>query len=233
MRRTLFRPGALLDNHGTRHRVGCVKNFFLPSKFLSIYASLLRHFNNVAAHGLWTFYPGSSLFFFICFLLALHSLFPLQKDESKSLSIRMKTFSSLFLPVPQSRQCCSVSSRFHFLSIFLVQIQNAGLRNSQAGTGRISTVARTGYVQHARKLNCRDRKPNWFICEAAAGNTVSVFPRQGKVIADIKTARSYFFLTAFLDGTTPKYLYPALVAIRKCIAWFYALRTGHLRPGGP
>jgi hypothetical protein len=214
--------------------VGCVKNFFLPSKFLSIYAffycGILTMWQAQWSSG--RFLSGILPVLFYLFFIGVTFLVSLAKrDESKSLSVRMKTIRlPSFLPVPTiaAMLFCFIAVSFSFDNSWF-QIQNAGLRkqssrdwenfNSCADWIRCNTPVNSIVVS---------RKPELVYLRSRRQGTLYQFSHdKEKVIADIKNKHASYILFDgfFWTGTTPKYLYPALVGHPEMYRMVYALRN--------
>ena len=214
--------------------VGCIRNFFLPSKFLSLYAffycGILTMWQAQWSSG--RFLSGILPVLFYLFFIGISFIISLFKgDKNHDLSSRIKAIRFPAFPaVPKIAAvlfwCIAVSFSFDNTGF---QLQNAGLRkqssrdwenfNSCADWIRLNTPENAIVVS---------RKPELVYLRSHRQGMLYAFSHdKEKVIADIKNKHASYILFDgfFWTGTTGKYLYPALVSHPEMYRMVYALRN--------
>lgn len=214
--------------------MGCIRNFFLPSKFLSIYAffycGILTMWQVQWSSG--RFLSGILPVLLYLFFIGISFIFSfVKREQSQSLSLRIK-----LLCLPSSPPLPKIASVLFWciaISFSLdntgFQIQNAGLRkqssrdwanfNSCADWIRVNTPENAIVVSRKAELV--------YLRSHRQGMLYAFSHDKEKVIADIKNKRASYILFDgfFWTGTTQKYLYPALVSHPEMYRMVYALRN--------
>jgi hypothetical protein len=214
--------------------VGCIRNFFLSSKFLSIYAffycGILTMWQAQWSSG--RFLSGILPVLFFLFFIGISFLLSLIKgDKSQSASLRIKAIClPTSPPLPKIAVvlfwCIAISFSFDNTGF---QIQNAGLRKqSSRDWGNFNSCADWIRLNTPEKAIVVSRKPELVYLRSHRQGMLYTFSHdKEKVIADIKSKHASYILFDgfFWTGTTPKYLYPALVSHPEMYRMVYALRN--------
>jgi hypothetical protein len=214
--------------------LGCIRNFFLPSRFLSIYAffycGILSMWQVQWSSG--RFLSGILPVLFYLFFIGIAFLASLAKrDKSQNLSLRMKTIRiPSFPPLPKIAAMLFwiIAISFSFDNTGF-QLRNAGLRKqSSRDWGNFNKCADWIRLNTPEKAIVVSRKPELVYLRSHRQGMLYTFSHdKEKVIADIKNKHASYILFDgfFWTGTTPKYLYPALVSHPEMYRMVYALRN--------
>ena len=214
--------------------VGCIRNFFLQSRFLSFYALFY-----CGILSMWQVQWSSGRFlagilpplFFLFFIGISWSIAVVFGDKKHAFISRIKTLSGPTLPAINKIAiiCIWVVGLTFTLDATVFQLENAGLRKqSSRDWENFNACADWIRCNTPESAIVVSRKPELVFLRAKRQGMIYQFSHDAeKVIADIKQKKaSYILFDGFYwTGTTGKYLYPALVGHPEMYRMVYALRN--------